>query len=154
MPSRQVRDIVEHVRFYHRNLSQQLDSFDKQLDKSANPRFEMLVSYMARHEQNFEKLLAKYESEASRRVLNTWLKFVPDESLDRTLKHLDLHNGMDADEILGVVLKFDKSLIELYQELADETPLPEVHELFTDLLKMEDSKDRQYAMSVLEIYDA
>lgn len=154
MPSRQVRDIVDHVRSYHRNLSQQLDFFDKQIDKAVAPRLEMLINYMARHEQNFEKLLTKYESEASSRVLNTWLKFVPDESVDRALMHLNLHTGMDADEILGVVLNFDKSLIALYRELADETPLTDVHELFTDLMKMEDSKDRQYSLSVLKISDA
>ncbi len=153
MPSRQVRDVVDHVRSYHRNLAQQLDALGK-LEKAANARLELLLNYMARHENNIEKALAKYEVDAEKNVLDTWLKFVPDESLDRALRHLDLHDGMDAEDVLGAVLSFDKSLIELYQELADETPLPEVHELFTDLLKMEDSKDRQYALSVLEISDA
>jgi hypothetical protein len=153
MPSCQVRDVIDHVRSYHRHLAKQLESLGK-LENAAHPRMQLLLNYMGRYEKHFEKALGKYEAGAEKSVLDTWLKYVPDDSLDRALKHLDLHDGMDAGDILRVVLSFDKSLIELFQELAEETPLPDVNDLFTDLLRMEDSKDRQYAISVLEISDA
>lgn len=61
---------------------------------------------------------------------------------------------MSADEILRVVLTFDQALIDLYRELAGETAVPRVQELFGKLLKLEERKDRQFSVSVLGLSDA
>lgn len=150
MPPRQVKDIVDHIRSYHRALAKRLKESSQH---EADPRLRLLLEYMSRHEQNFETALARVEQVAAKGLLNTWLKFVPEETVETALQQLEIRDDMDADEILATVLSFDKKLTDLYRELADTAPTPTIQELFSSLLEMESSKDRQFAMSVLGISD-
>ncbi len=150
MASCQIKDILNHVRGYHRSLRNQLESLSHW---ETDDRLQLLLNYMARHELNFEKALAAYEADAATGILNTWLKFVPDETIENALRHLVIADNTSVEEILATVLEFDKMLIDLYRELADETPIPRVQELFKHLLEMETSKDRQYTLSSLEFSD-
>ncbi len=148
MPSRQVKDILDHVRGYHHKLGRR---FSELSARESDERLALLLKYLAGHEKKFEESLAAYEDDAAKEVLNTWLKFVPDETIDGALKHFDLRDDMDADEIIAAVLAFDKSLIDLYRQLADKAPIARIQEVFMNLLQMEESKDRQYARSVLDL---
>ncbi len=37
----------------------------------------MLLDYLSRHEKHREETLAKYEEEASKKVMETWFKYIP-----------------------------------------------------------------------------
>ena len=150
MPVYQVKDILEHIRAYHRSLSQQLDELSVH---ETDERLRLLTKHIARHEVNFNRALARYEHGTAQGVLNTWLRFVPEESVDSALKEIQLSDDMSAEEILASVLAFDQSLIELYHELTDETPLPRIQELFNNLLEMERNNERQFSLTVLGLSD-
>lgn len=148
MASRQVKDILDHIRACHHKMSEKLTGSG---GHQSDERLGLLLKYMARHEQHFDDALADYEKDAAKGVLDTWLPFVNEETLDAALKNIEFRDDMTPDEIVGAILEFDKSLLELYRELASETSIPHVRELFLNLLEMEENKDHQYARSVLDI---
>ncbi len=150
MPSMQVKDVLDDIRGYHRSLAEQLESLESH---QQDERIQLLLEYMARHEDNFEKTLAGYKLDTATGIHNTWLKYVPDDAITDSLEHLDFRNEMSADEILRVVLTFDQALFGLYCELAGETASPGVQELFGKLLKLEDRKDRQFSVNALGLFD-
>jgi len=150
MPPRQVKDIVDHIRACHARMSKKYADFS---NHESNERFALLLKYMARHEQNFEACLASYEHDAAKGVLDTWIPFVPEETLDKALEQLELRDDMSPEEVISNALAFDRKLIDLYRQMADETSVPRIQELFTDLLQMEENKDHQYARSILELQD-
>jgi rubrerythrin len=88
----------------------------------------------------------KGNSEAS--LLDTWLQFGAVETLDGILGQLKLTPEMTEDDILAAALKVDTQLIALYEELAGESSVPHVRELFEALAKMQEARERQLARAV------
>ncbi len=150
MPPLQIKDILDHVRDYHDKLGSRLVELSQ---NESDERLTLLLEYMARHERDFSKALSRYDSDYAKGLLNTWLKFVPEASIKAALHNMCLRDDMTPDEILATVLSFDKMLIAFYRELADQTSIPRVQEFFSNLLEMEQSKDRQFSMSVLGLSD-
>ena len=71
--------------------------------------------------------------------------------LERAFRKIDFRPDVSVDDLIHCALELDHSLSELYRELAGETFSLRVQELFTDLLEMERSKDRQYTRSALVV---
>lgn len=150
MASLQIKDILGHIRRYHHQLANQLGELKVH---ESDPRVRLLLEYMARHEINFEKTLNGYEKDAAKSILATWIKYVPDDAVTEAANQLKLHDEMPADEILAAVIAFDRALTDMYRELADETSVPRVQDLFTKLIDLENRKDRKFSITVLELAD-
>lgn len=145
MPSTQVKDILEHIRAFHHRIGEYYADLSQ---NKSNERVELLLKYLARHEENFNESLGKYEKDAAQGVLETWLQFAADDTLDEALQPIDIPESMAADEIIRYAMTADKKMVELYRELAASTAAPRVRELFESLIVMEEGKDRQYAKSI------
>ncbi|QDU75795.1 hypothetical protein Pan97_28370 [Bremerella volcania] len=143
MPSKQVKDILDHVRAVHH----QLNKACKQLSASEpDTRLQLLLDYVGRHEEAFNIALRRYEKEANAKAaIDTWLQFSADETINEALREMDLHPGMTAEEIVEQVLSFDAKLMALYRDLAESTSSAQVRELFSDLIQMAEGKQHQYA---------
>ena len=148
MPAIQVRDILEGVRRIHHQLSERYEALSK---IEPDERLDLLLEYMARHEENFNQCLARYEDEAASGILDTWLPFVPDEITSSALEQVEMHAGVSADELIGNALSVDKRLIALYEVLAGSTSVPHVQELFTNLVQLEEAKDRRYSSAICDL---
>ncbi|MFQ5731254.1 MAG: hypothetical protein ACE5KM_04780, partial [Planctomycetaceae bacterium] len=125
MPARKVKDIVDHIRACHARLSEQYADFGNQ---HTNERIRLLLAFMAQHEQSFEASLADYEHDAATGILDTWIPFVPEEALNDALEDLELHDGMDPEDVISDALALDRKLIDLYRHLASETAVPRIQE--------------------------
>lgn len=147
MAWKQVRDVLKHVRdFYH-----QLHEFYEGLaDHTHDERLALLVKYMGRHEENIHRALDQYEKQAAEAILNTWLQYVPDESLEAALKDLEVHPEMTVEDVIECSMQLDRALIDLYSGLGSEVNAPRVQEMFTSLLEMEQAKENQYSRDILE----
>ncbi|MBI1314876.1 hypothetical protein GC176_26570 [bacterium] len=145
MPSVQVRDILSSIqRFYH-----ELASRFRQAQKNVQgERLPYLLQYIAIHEGQLGTGIEEFEENADMCLLNTWLQFGAEESLNGILQRLDLKQGMTEDEILAAALQVDTQLIRLYDELAGESSVPRVRELFEALSRMQEARERQLARAV------
>lgn len=146
----QLKDVFDHVRQCHRLLKAKLNCV---LITESDPRLQLLLRYIARHEQHIEETLRQYEASAANGLLNTWIKYRPDESLNSALSEVKFNDTMSADEILAAVLEFDSLIIDVFKDIANSTPIPSVQELFVNLLRMEENQDCQYSLSVLQQND-
>ena len=147
MPSKQIRDIFDQVRSFHRKLAK---LYEELSEMEQDERLKCLLKYMGRHEEAFENALSQHESSSAKSILDTWVQFADGESLERALAEADIHANMKVEEIIQHALAVDKTLIELYRDLAASTAAPRVQELFSSLAEMEENKDHQYARSLLE----
>lgn len=147
MPSVQVRDILDSIRGFYGELSDRFRAEQQRLDGEP---LSYLLQYLSVHEQELEQSIAKFEDDADAAVLDTWLQFGADDTLDEALKGLDLHPGMTSDDIVGEALKVDTRLIELYKELAGESSVGHVSELFEGLARMQEARERQLAYHTLD----
>ncbi len=107
-----------------------------------------LLEYIAYHEGQLGTGIGEFEENAEECLLDTWLQFGADETLDGILKQLKLTPAMTEDEVLAAALKVDAQLITLYEELAGESSVPHVRELFEALAKMQEARERQLARAV------
>lgn len=148
MPSKQVKDILDHIRSVHH----QLNKVCHQLSASEpDERLQLLLTYIGRHEEAFNRAIRQYEKEANvKMAVDTWLQFSADNTVDDAFRELDLHAGMTAEEIVEQVLSFDAKLMELYRDLADSTSSSQVRELFSNLVQMAEGKQHQYARILQE----
>ncbi|MCC9608325.1 hypothetical protein LOC68_10850 [Blastopirellula sp. JC732] len=143
MPSKQVKEILDHVRSVHQKLKKVCHQLGSQ---ETDPRMKLLFEYIERHEEAFNTSVRRFEKDAGGHgLLETWLQFTSDEFIDEDFKELELTSEMSAEEIVENVLAFDTKLVAIYRDLADSTSSSQLKELFNDLVQFEEDKERQYA---------
>ena len=133
----QAKDVIDYsVKLHH-----QIGEFYKELgEEVAQERVKMLLTYLSRHEIHLEESLKEYEYDASEKILNTWLQFVPSSGIEASIKAFRLNPAMSVDEVIDKTIEFDDSLIALYKEVINETSEPSVQAVFENLVTMENKE--------------
>jgi hypothetical protein len=148
MAAVQIRDIFDQIRRYHHQLAQ----YYRRAGQSSNDeKHKFLLDYMGRHEDRIEEALSDYGVSAGKSVLDTWIQFVPQTSLQAVFDQATISPQMTPDDVVAQALALDRKLIDYYKLLTDSTSAYEVRELFMNLIANEDAKDHQYAKCLLGI---
>ena len=146
----QTRDILNHARDFHRQVSE----FYKRLsDKAEKQRVKMLLDYMSRHESNLERSMAKYQEATSKEVLDTWFQYTHDEDTLALCRDTEFKPDMTVEEVVRVALRLDDCLIKLYREMAARTDCNEAREIFKNLLALEESEKSKLARNAQLLMD-
>ena len=145
MASVQVRDILDSIRVFYSRLSERFKQAQQTVQGDQLP---FLLEYIAMHEAQLGTGIEEFEENAESSLLDTWLQFGADETLEETLNKLRLEPDMTEDDVLAEALKVDARLIALYEELAGESSVPHVRELFEALARMQEARERQLARAV------
>lgn len=171
----QVRDVIEHTRSVHRQLSRYYQALEQQVDKE---RVKLLLHYLSGHERNLEDALANYQGEVAQVVLDDYLQYLPakndefsiaDTSLqdttikntpskntiseDITSEHTVIKRDMSVADVVSLALKYDDYLIDLYRDLSERGDQPQVRALFRNLLQLETQARHQMARGAVEAED-
>ncbi len=134
----QAKDVIE----YCEKLHHQIGEFYKEVgEEVSQERVKMLLTYLSRHEIHLEESLKEYEADASSKILNTWLQFVPSSNIEASITAFKVNPSMSVDEVIDKTIEFDNALIELYKEVIHETSEPSVQAVFKNLVDME-SKEK------------
>jgi len=147
MASVQVRDILDSIRAFYGQLSERFRQAEQTIQGGQLP---YLLEYIAIHEGQLGTGIEAFEENAEDTLLDTWLQFGADETLKDILQQLKLTPDMSEDEVLAVALRIDSQLIALYEELAGESSIRQVSELFEALAKMQEARERQLARAVTQ----
>jgi rubrerythrin len=142
------RDVLEHARVFHKQLSELYHQLE---GKAERERVRMLLDYLSRHEKHLDESLASYEEEASRMVLDTWFQYTPEADTSQLLAQIKLQPGMSVSDVVRVALRLDDYLVDLYRSMAEHSDIPEVREVFTNLLDMERQEKHQAARNALRL---
>lgn len=142
---KQVKDVLDYGKALHTQMRGYYEQVREQSDQS---RVKMLLDYLSRHGHHMEDALDRFEHDAQKAVLNTWLQYTPSVDLDEVLKGCAVDPDMSVDELLKVAVDFDNVLIDLYREAAREVEEPHAREALENLIAMEDGEKR------LTVYNA
>lgn len=147
MPSKQIRNVLDHVRGFKHHL---VEVYEKIGQTEQDEKPQLMLKYLSQHEEQIANTLDGYEQKLSEGILKTWVQFVDDEALRTIFQDVQVHSGMTPEELVECSLKFDAALVRVYRDVVDSTSSPHLQEIFMNLIQMEESKDRQYARSLLD----
>ncbi len=134
----QAKDVIDYCAKLHHQIGEFYNDLSEEVSQE---RVRMLLTYLSRHEIHLEESLEEYEADASNKIMNTWLQFVPSSGIEASIKAFKLDASMSVDEVVDKTIEFDDSLIALYQEVINETSEPSVRAVFENLVAME-SKEK------------
>ncbi len=150
MASKTVGDIIGGIRAMHHQLAEYYRSVGDATDRQ---RVQMLLRYLSRHEEYLETALGRYQEQASRGVLKTWIKNTPDHTLIESLDKVAITKDMTADEVTRVVLEADQRLVSVFRQLAEGSVAEDVKDLFQRLLLLEEREERRLVRDSREMED-
>ena len=100
-----------------------------------------------------ERALADYQSVASRQLLETWLQYVEDDAFIERVATMHEQPELSLDDIVGLQLQVNRTLMEAYRTLAREADTDEAAEVFRKLLELEESHSHRLAKAATATMD-
>lgn len=144
----QTRDVLDHARSFHHQVAELYQRLEDRVEKE---RVQMLLDYLQRHEKHLEQSLADYEDEASKWILDAWFQYTLEEDPSDLLSSVEIREDMSVDDVVRLALRLDDYLIDLYRNMAERADLPEVREVFANLLELEQQDEHQIARNALRL---
>lgn len=148
---KQVSDIFDYIRLTHKQMS---DFYNRLHTKEESERMKILLNYLTKYEKHREETLAQYENETVRKIMNTWYKYIPDDTTAKCLESFEIKPGMTVDDVIDMYLKLNNCLIELYDNIVKETESKQVEEMFTSLIKKLEKDEKNLVRDTEWLYDA
>ena len=127
--------------------------YERLHESDEKQKVKLLLDYLSRHEKHREETLTKYEKVASRKVMDTWFKYIPDNIPDGYIDNIEIKSPISVDDIMHIALQLNNCLIELYKGLIRETEVNDVRTLFTSLLERIKKDEKNLAKNVLWLND-
>lgn len=141
----QVRDVLEYGKFLHAEMKALAGRIE---DQAQSAHLKLLLDYLKRHEEELASSLEKFEEETRKSILDVWLPYPPDPRIEKKLQAIEIRPDMTLEEVIKVVMEFEDALIELYKEALNEIDEPNVQEVLKNLVALEDTEKRRFAMNV------
>ena len=135
-----LEDVLHWTGQFHKQLSICLDHC---ADRHLQERASLLLEFLARHEAQLSTLLEAFARSSEAKVLHTWCY----EYLDRKpiVQHRHCHapyTELDTPQIIDVILEQHEQVIDLYKYLLSRAETPEVRELLSSLVALEEEAVR------------
>ncbi len=146
----QVKDVLEYGQKIHADLQSFYRSIN---DEKQQTRVKMLLDFLSGHELHREEALADFEGRAKKQILETWLQYKPSIDIEKLIGDQSIQPNMPMDEVTKIAVDFDNALIELYRETAAGTDIPQVKQLFENLLEMENNEKLRFVRDAGQLND-
>ncbi|HBY18744.1 MAG TPA: hypothetical protein DEH00_06185 [Candidatus Marinimicrobia bacterium] len=148
---KQARDVLNYAKDFHHQLSRYYKTLN---DKTDQVRLKMLLDYLTIHEEKLEKNIEHIEENISAKVLETWFKYTLCEDLRKELSSMIIRiDDMSVEEIIRMAIQLDDCLIRIYKKIAQNSDIPEIRDIFTNLSELEDHEKRRFVMDSTRMYD-
>jgi hypothetical protein len=146
----QVRDMLDQVRDFHGQLADYYHQTSKSTDQQ---RVKLLLDHMSGHESQLKKSLGRYEEDASRQIMDTWVDCRHCNETLVTCQKILISPETSVDDVIRAALDVDNCLMRFYREVAEKVDSESVREVFGNLIDMEESELRQLALGALQLAD-
>jgi hypothetical protein len=150
MTFEQCRDVLARVAAFHRHMRAE---FERLEEKSARARTQLVLDYLQVQEQSLAKSLERFRSEAPRELLDTWFQYSPVDEVPEAFSDIALPADMDIADVVQVAARFNAWLVENYRQLAEESDIPELRQLFESLIAQQQEEQRRLAKNLNEFAD-
>jgi rubrerythrin len=144
-----VQHIIDRIRAIREQLAAR---FASAAAGTARERARMVLDYIGRHERHMGEALARYETSASRAVLDTWFKNTPGRPVEECVSLLRI-DAEDLDEVVRSVLAMDACLVETYRRIGESAVAEDVRDFFRHLIEMEQREEHRLIRDAIEVND-
>lgn len=135
MRYKNIDEILAWTGRFHAELAQHYQQLSRQHDRQ---RLEMLLDYLAEHQQRLAVTLQQIREESEPAIRDTWFDNAPDIPGPDDMPELaELIRSDSVDSIVATALKFHDGIIEIYNDLRDQAPTDKTRQLFENLAAME-----------------
>ena len=146
-----LKDIIHWTQQFHQHLSERMS---QSAIESGDERTQLLLGYLAEHEQLLSDKLAIFESSGDLSSLNTWCyEFIDENPMlghDSDTSLADL----SVDEITRQVVEQHQHIIELYQHLLSRAETDSSKACLEQLLSIEEHEIMSVVQAVNRLHDA
>lgn len=151
MKAETVDDLVNWTRDTHGYLAHRLQ---QNADRQSRTRSELLMRYLAEHEAGLEAIVGEYEGRADFGTLGTWVyDYVTEHPVNIDSLEDSAGGDVGVEEISATIFAVHTQLIELYRYLLGRADTPEVRELVSELLALEEHEAMRLAQQVNRLSD-
>lgn len=144
----QTRDVLDHVKQFHRMLG---EYYERLKGSTEEPRARTLLDHMSRHENHLADCLADYETLVSKNVLDTYFKYESESTVVKAIAELQLRPGMRIEDVTAAAKHMGLRLMAFYREMAGRAVSLRVREVFENLLEMEQREQIELSKQLLDI---
>ena len=150
MKLQRMRDFIDSIIMFHRNLSEFYNELSASVEKE---RIRILLNHMARHEKNMMKSLKNYEKEASAAILDISVQFDPDAPEKLPCENLRIHKDMTPDAVITMALEFDDCIIRIFEKVLNCSDNNDLKDVFSNLLDLERNSLKKFATDSTRIHE-
>ncbi len=144
-------DLIDWARQLHHHLSKCLGECSGQ---NQDERARALLSYLADHEAELERITAEFEKLGDPKALKTRLYDYLNHKPIETHRTCDSHYAdLDYQGIVTEIFDFHDQVIELYDTLAGKAEIPEARALLESLRDMEQHEAMRLARQIGRMED-
>lgn len=136
------------IRAAHRRLRNTLDIVEQ---RSGSAIAAWLATEMRQRENHWQLALAEFSNGNEDAILDTWLQYVPDESLLERLDDVIATSETSVDHLMAMVNEFHETLGQLYGSLAAGTSAPRLQTFFSRLEELEKTITAEQSWSARDV---
>lgn len=129
-----VRDLIDRAIGLHRDAAQHYATLRATHGESEEGLY---LGHLIEHEERVAESLEAYKEEAPSTVLETWFKYAPDLSQAEALGALHEKTGATSGQISEIAEMISSMLSEVYDALAEGSPVENVRDVINDLRELE-----------------
>lgn len=134
MAPRQFVDFLNWAKAYHEEGAKHLRAAGEEVE---SPLARDLLSYVSKHEELLGRMIADYEKDCPKHILNAWFKVSPDLKSVHHLYDVPFQADVKAPDIVSRLVAMHEDLILVYDVLRREALSTEVQSAIEDLLQNE-----------------
>jgi len=139
-------ELIDWVRNMHARLA---TTFEEGAVGHRDEQARALLDYLAGHERKLEQITREFERQAAPNTLQTRLYDYLTRSPVKVPDPKDSQfSSLGFEDICKEVFTFHDRIINIYRSLAEQTGIPETHELVTSLREMEENEAMRLARQV------
>lgn len=142
MRFKNTRDVLEHIRQFHQEVSNSYQRVSGETDKN---RLKLLLDYISEREQQLANAISVFTERTSDKVLDTWFQYTSDDTPIRRLLDSDMSPDMTPDDLMRVTLQISDHFIALHGDIVAAADTDEIRTVFQNLLDEEQKEKEKLA---------
>jgi len=139
MRFKKTRDVLEHIRQFHLEVS---NTYQRVSDDTDKERLKLLLNYISEREQKLANAISVFTERTSDQVLDTWFQYTSDDTPIQRLLDSDMSPDMTPDDLMRVTLQIADHFIALYGDVVAAADTDEIRTVFQNL-QNEEQKEKE-----------
>ena len=150
MPFHTVREIIEYSATVYGELANYFESLPPAL---SDERTRCTAQIIGSHHHQVADSLNQYLTEGNDNVLDTWLQYAPKEEFLTCIPNFKQVVAESTEELIHTYVSADNCMLNLYQNAATHSDIPEVEEVIDSLTTLLKTNQQQVSWALASNLD-